>query len=260
MRCRRWTQMAFPYVEGALAPEEHREYSGHLAGCPECRAELVQSRAVNEYLRTLPDPDLTAADARAFDQSVLRQLGLGHVAAPAAVRSAPIGVVAVPATYLQRPGAGSRFAARQSAARAISVAARSRLSQRRFEPMFAPIRSLLLVSLGLAVGSVAGAVLFGEMMMRALGGGLTVAASSVWTRAAWITEAALERVVELTTVLGVAQGMLTHTRPWLLALQTWGVAHGRELALLLGVMLTLTLIAGAAWQLRRVRRARSRVS
>jgi hypothetical protein len=227
-----------------------------LVSCRECQADVAASHVLCDEIASLPDPVMTREQAQAFDAAVLARLA-ATVPAPA-----PEPVVAASAIVDRpvplRPSDGGRLAARASAAQTISLAARSKLSRRRFEPLFAPIPSLLLVSLGLALGAVASAVLFGELMVRALGGGFTVAAEAVWSRASWLAEGALGQALELATLVAVAQRVLSYTQPWLEACQELLATHGREVTLIAAV--AAIVLTSAAWKLNRLHRARRRVT
>lgn len=52
------------YVLGALAPEEAREFTGHLAGCPSCAAAVAELRELPGLLAQVPADQRAAAGVR----------------------------------------------------------------------------------------------------------------------------------------------------------------------------------------------------
>jgi len=210
-----------PYVEGTLAPADRRRFEVVLARSASCRAEVNASRQLIAALKDLPSPDLDPAGARAFDAAVMARLAIG---------------------------------ARQDAARTISVAARSRLARRRFEPLFAPIPSLVGLALLLVAGGVALTFFFGDLLIGMVSGGVSMAAGSLWNHATWLVQSSIMRAVDLVTIVEVAHRMFAHARPWLEAVRTLTQSHGLQLlvvAAVAGLLITGTIA--------KVRQARRRV-
>ncbi|MGD8395152.1 MAG: zf-HC2 domain-containing protein [Candidatus Eiseniibacteriota bacterium] len=252
MRCTRWTELAFPYVEGTLAAAAREAFAQHLERCPVCCAEVEASRTLLGRIEALPEARWSPEEAVLFDAAVMARIRPGLAAAPVAAADSMPGTVAATvasagAVATQPARAGRR--ARQHAA--TSIAARSRRARRRFDPLFAPIPSLIALSLAMAATSVGLALLFGDAMVRVLGAGFGVAAQSVWLRTSWLAEEAVTRLVDLLTVADVTRGMFTHARPWLDAWQILLVTHGREI-LIVGAVSAM-LVSIAVWRVRRSR-------
>jgi anti-sigma factor RsiW len=49
------------YVDGALSPAERVQVEAHLAGCPTCRAQAEEERALRARLLSLPHPEFPRA-------------------------------------------------------------------------------------------------------------------------------------------------------------------------------------------------------
>ena len=67
MMCREAVALMTDYLEGALAPADHRRLEGHLAACPHCSEYLAQLRATIDALGRV-DPD--ALDDEVVDDLV----------------------------------------------------------------------------------------------------------------------------------------------------------------------------------------------
>lgn len=251
MRCDAWTEKALSFVDGLMSEDERRSYAAHLATCEVCRVEVRASRELVNQVRSLGDPVFVPAEAQRFDEAVLARVRHLPAATPESV-PAP----AVPAATGPLNNGGRRYAG-QLAARSISAAARSRLARRRFEPLFAPLPSLVLVALTMVATSIGFALVFGETLARTLTGGFAMAAGSVWSRTGWLLEGAVSRVADILTVLDVAKGVFSHARPWLEATQLFAATHGLEVAIVVGV--AGVLITASLWNIRR-RRGRARES
>lgn len=214
-----WKDLVLPYVEGTLAPDDRRRFEALLARSAACRAEVNASRQLIAGLKSLPSPDLEPAAARAFDAAVMERLAIG---------------------------------ARQDAARTISVAARSRLARRHFEPLFAPIPSLIGLALLLVAGGVALTFFFGDFLIGMVGGGVSMAAGSLWNHATWLVQSSIMRVVDLVTIVEVARRMFAHARPWLEAGRALLQSHGLQLLVVAAV--TGLLVTGTIAKVRQARR------
>jgi anti-sigma factor RsiW len=73
------------YALGALEPDEVREVEEHLAGCAECRQELVELEEMKEFLGEVPPEaflDGPPADGDLLLQRTLREVRAASVAAP----------------------------------------------------------------------------------------------------------------------------------------------------------------------------------
>jgi hypothetical protein len=260
MRCTRWTDLAFPYVEGTLEGAAREAFARHLECCAVCSAEVEASRALCARIETLPETAWSPDEAALFDAAVMARIRpeMADAAAPAAETPPETVADALAATVADAVavagGATPRHARMRRRGRqlaATSIAARSRQARRRFDPLFAPIPSLIALSLAMAASSVGLAVLFGDAMVRVLGAGFGVAAQSVWLRTSWLAEEAVTRLVDLVTVADVTRGMFTHARPWLDAWQILLVTHGREI-LIVGAVSAM-LVSIAVWRVRRSR-------
>jgi anti-sigma factor RsiW len=75
------------YVLGALEPDEVREVDEHLAGCAECRAELVELEEMKEFLGEVPPEAFL--DGPPTDGDLLLQRTLREVRAASAPQQAP---------------------------------------------------------------------------------------------------------------------------------------------------------------------------
>jgi hypothetical protein len=233
MRCEQWKEQAFLHVEGTLEGDAERRFTEHLEVCAECRAEVAASRKLVRELATLPEPALAGEEAALFDARVMARLReAGTVAEPAAAAAAG--------------------AQRRRAARTVSIAARRRLDRPRFEPLFAPIPSLIALLLVSVAGFIGVAVLFGDTLSRGLGGSLNLAAQSIWLRTNWLAQEVIGRLVDLVTVANVTRGMFSHARPWLDAMNLLLTTHGQEI--LIGTGIATALVTAAVWRLRRQRR------
>lgn len=58
MNHRRAARLLSAYLDTELFPEEMAEVRNHLAGCPDCRAEMEELRATRRLLSSLEPPDL----------------------------------------------------------------------------------------------------------------------------------------------------------------------------------------------------------
>lgn len=85
------------YVLGGLEPDEVREVDEHLAGCAECRAELVELEEMKEYLGEVPPEAFL--DGPPTDGDLLLQRTLRQVRA----ESAPSPVVDAPPAAPKKP-------------------------------------------------------------------------------------------------------------------------------------------------------------
>ena len=45
LSCQELVELVTAYLEGALSPDEHRRFEGHLASCGTCRVYVEQMRA-----------------------------------------------------------------------------------------------------------------------------------------------------------------------------------------------------------------------
>ncbi len=241
MRCELWKSQALPYTEGTLDVVERQDYAAHLDGCAECRSEVAASQLLRRELRDLSPIEFGADEAALFDAAVMSRVNAVPAAAPLAVALT----------------ADAELPTRQHAANSISVAARSKLTQRRFEPLFAPIRSLIALTLAATTCLVALAVLYGDALIQAFSGTFSSTIGSLWVRSSWLVEAALGRIVELMTAVEVSRGLLLHLRPWLEAWNLLLTTRGPEVAVV--SVVTTLLILLTVWRIRRVRR-RERVA
>lgn len=58
MNHQRASRLLSAYLDAELSVEDMAEVRGHLEGCPDCRAELVELRAASRLLGSLEPPDL----------------------------------------------------------------------------------------------------------------------------------------------------------------------------------------------------------
>ncbi len=204
MDCESIQQNIYLFVDGALPPAEARASARHVESCASCAAAAAASEALNDALGALPERHWTAREAQAFDQAVLTR-----------VRAA----TACEAGVLVPPGA------RRQAAKSVTRAARRHRSVRRFEPLFAPIPSLILLAFALSLSAVGAALLFGETIVRVLGSGLTGAAGSATTQVAWLSELAVERMLDAMALLNATQTLAAGAGSLLLQVRGFLLAH-----------------------------------
>src|SRR6187551_676935 len=111
-RCREWRESLGAHALGQLPEEERAALEAHLAGCPECRAELEALAGVarllpladREHFDTAPTPPLSLGDRVATairgEQRALRRrrlrLGLAFSGATAAVAAAVLAIFVLP--------------------------------------------------------------------------------------------------------------------------------------------------------------------
>jgi hypothetical protein len=74
MQCDKATTLIDDYLDGYLDGALERELTDHLAGCPQCRAELQRRQELLVQLRAIPVP----AASPGFSQRVLRHARHGH--------------------------------------------------------------------------------------------------------------------------------------------------------------------------------------
>ncbi|QNE17595.1 hypothetical protein F1D05_06340 [Kribbella qitaiheensis] len=97
------------YALGALEPDGVREVDEHLAGCAECRAELVELEEMKEFLGEVPPEaflDGPPTDGDLLLQRTLRQVR--SESAPSPVVAATPGAPKKPARWLAVAAARSR--------------------------------------------------------------------------------------------------------------------------------------------------------
>ena len=247
MNCKLWIDKELPLIEQALEVSEEEAYRRHLAGCPDCRAQIAGGEGLVQALRALPDPSLPPARAAAIDRAVLarvRAAGLVRAvdAAPALTQAA----VAVRQPVRAAAWAQPNDPARAAAARAIAT--RSRLAGR---PLFAGERpalepSFLLMAFGITIASMATTVFFGEWMVRAIGNRIVAAVSALGDSGAWLSARVSEAMVAMVAIIRIVRGVLENITPWFEAVRELAAARGPELlmaaagmALLFGVGLAL---------------------
>ena len=111
------------YLLGALEPAEQASFEGHLAGCPECRAEVEQLRVAAECLPRSVEPfapppslkrslmEVVREDARPARQPLLARLGLDRLFRPQfalAAAAAVLLIAIVAGTQLSGGNDGNR--------------------------------------------------------------------------------------------------------------------------------------------------------
>lgn len=78
-----WSELAAPYVLGALPPDERERFAAHLAECAACRGEV---QALREVAVLLPDAAPVATPPTALRDRILREARqlrpIGHGRAP----------------------------------------------------------------------------------------------------------------------------------------------------------------------------------
>ena len=68
------------YLDGEVTGPERDRLDAHLAGCPSCAAQKDAMSGVVKAVANLPRPTMTAAEASAIRQAVLRQFPAGATA------------------------------------------------------------------------------------------------------------------------------------------------------------------------------------
>ena len=78
-----WSELAAPYVLGALPPDERKRFAAHLAECAACRGEV---QALREVAVLLPDAAPVATPPTGLRDRILREARqvrpIGHGRAP----------------------------------------------------------------------------------------------------------------------------------------------------------------------------------
>ena len=64
MSCQELVELVTAYFEGALSPEDHGRFEGHLAECGTCRVYLEQMRETIRLLGRVTPDDLTPEGER----------------------------------------------------------------------------------------------------------------------------------------------------------------------------------------------------
>jgi predicted anti-sigma-YlaC factor YlaD len=85
------------YLDGELNASQRRQAEAHLEGCPECRSELEQRRALSSILRADPMPAAGKSEQR-FTAEVSMRMARKPAASRTANRTAAAVWMAVPVT------------------------------------------------------------------------------------------------------------------------------------------------------------------
>ncbi len=87
------------YLDGELSDERRAWVENHLAGCPDCRKELDELRALSNLLHAVPAPATGLSNAE-FTRQVTRRLPqpvrpFGRRALQIGLRYAPLGLFGI---------------------------------------------------------------------------------------------------------------------------------------------------------------------